>query len=31
VQGFPGDIMQFMTGGALLSTPHKVRLADRER
>ncbi|MCX4705244.1 2-oxoglutarate and iron-dependent oxygenase domain-containing protein [Streptomyces sp. NBC_01373] len=28
---FPGDIMQFMTGGALLSTPHKVRLADRER
>ncbi|MFF1723663.1 isopenicillin N synthase family dioxygenase [Streptomyces sviceus] len=28
---FPGDIMQFMTGGVLLSTPHKVRLADRER
>jgi 2-oxoglutarate dioxygenase / 2-oxoglutarate/L-arginine monooxygenase/decarboxylase len=28
---FPGDIMQFMTGGALLSTPHKVRLAHRER
>ncbi|WP_371614442.1 2-oxoglutarate and iron-dependent oxygenase domain-containing protein [Streptomyces sp. NBC_00454] len=28
---FPGDILQFMTGGALLSTPHKVRLADRER
>ncbi|CAM5324166.1 2-oxoglutarate and iron-dependent oxygenase domain-containing protein [Streptomyces canus] len=28
---FPGDIMQFMTGGALLSTPHKVRLAARER
>jgi isopenicillin N synthase-like dioxygenase len=28
---FPGDIMQFMTDGALLSTPHKVRLADRER
>ncbi|MFG2007102.1 2OG-Fe(II) oxygenase family protein [Spirillospora sp. NPDC048911] len=28
---FPGDIMQFITGGALLSTPHKVRLADRER
>ncbi|SRR6266487_3698103 len=28
---FPGDIMQFITGGVLLSTPHKVRLADRER
>ncbi|MFF4272906.1 2OG-Fe(II) oxygenase family protein [Streptomyces sp. NPDC001536] len=28
---FPGDIMQFMTDGTLLSTPHKVRLADRER
>lgn len=28
---FPGDILQFMTGGALLSTPHKVLLADRER
>ncbi|MET9908315.1 2-oxoglutarate and iron-dependent oxygenase domain-containing protein [Streptomyces sp. NPDC006476] len=28
---FPGDIMQFMTDGALLSTPHKVRLADRDR
>lgn len=28
---FPGDIMQFITGGTLLSTPHKVRLADRER
>ncbi len=28
---FPGDIMQFLTGGRLLSTPHKVRLADRER
>jgi isopenicillin N synthase-like dioxygenase len=28
---FPGDIMQFMTGGVLLSTPHKVRLAKRER
>jgi isopenicillin N synthase-like dioxygenase len=28
---FPGDIMQFITGGELLSTPHKVRLADRER
>ncbi len=23
--------MQFITGGALLATPHKVRLADRER
>jgi isopenicillin N synthase-like dioxygenase len=28
---FPGDIMQFITGGHLLSTPHKVRLASRER
>jgi 2-oxoglutarate dioxygenase / 2-oxoglutarate/L-arginine monooxygenase/decarboxylase len=28
---FPGDILQFMTGGYLLSTPHKVRLATRER
>jgi isopenicillin N synthase-like dioxygenase len=28
---FPGDILQFLTGGLLLSTPHKVRLADRER
>jgi len=28
---FPGDILQFMTGGRLLSTPHKVRLAARER
>ncbi len=28
---FPGDIMQFMTGGRLLSTPHKVRLNTRER
>ncbi|HEV8691485.1 MAG TPA: 2-oxoglutarate and iron-dependent oxygenase domain-containing protein [Ideonella sp.] len=28
---FPGDILQFMTGGRLLSTPHKVRLATRER
>jgi 2-oxoglutarate dioxygenase / 2-oxoglutarate/L-arginine monooxygenase/decarboxylase len=28
---FPGDIMQFMTGGTLLSTPHKVKLASRER
>jgi isopenicillin N synthase-like dioxygenase len=28
---FPGDIMQFMTGGRLLSTPHKVRLNARER
>jgi isopenicillin N synthase-like dioxygenase len=28
---FPGDIMQFLTDGFLLSTPHKVRLADRER
>ncbi|MFG2296325.1 2-oxoglutarate and iron-dependent oxygenase domain-containing protein [Streptomyces sp. NPDC048603] len=28
---FPGDILQFLTNGTLLSTPHKVRLADRER
>jgi len=28
---FPGDIMQFLTDGALLSTPHKVRLNTRER
>jgi isopenicillin N synthase-like dioxygenase len=28
---FPGDILQFLTGGALLSTPHKVKLAERER
>jgi 2-oxoglutarate dioxygenase / 2-oxoglutarate/L-arginine monooxygenase/decarboxylase len=28
---FPGDILQFLTGGRLLSTPHKVRLAPRER
>ncbi|MER5928894.1 2-oxoglutarate and iron-dependent oxygenase domain-containing protein [Streptomyces sp. NPDC002054] len=28
---FPGDILQFLTGGVILSTPHKVRLADRER
>jgi isopenicillin N synthase-like dioxygenase len=28
---FPGDILQFLTGGFLLSTPHKVRLAARER
>ncbi|MFI1869765.1 2-oxoglutarate and iron-dependent oxygenase domain-containing protein [Streptomyces jumonjinensis] len=29
---FPGDILQLLTGGHLLSTPHKVRLAaDRER
>lgn len=28
---FPGDILQFLTGGYLLSTPHKVRLATRER
>jgi isopenicillin N synthase-like dioxygenase len=28
---FPGDILQFLTGGALLSTPHKVRLNTRER
>jgi 2-oxoglutarate dioxygenase / 2-oxoglutarate/L-arginine monooxygenase/decarboxylase len=28
---FPGDIMQFLTGGTLLSTPHKVALNTRER
>jgi 2-oxoglutarate dioxygenase / 2-oxoglutarate/L-arginine monooxygenase/decarboxylase len=28
---FPGDIMQFLTGGRLLSTPHKVKLNTRER
>ena len=28
---FPGDVMQFITDGALLSTPHKVKLADQER
>jgi len=28
---FPGDILQFLTGGVLLSTPHKVALAERER
>jgi isopenicillin N synthase-like dioxygenase len=28
---FPGDILQFLTDGSLLSTPHKVRLNTRER
>jgi isopenicillin N synthase-like dioxygenase len=28
---FPGDILQFMTDGFLLSTPHKVRMNTRER
>ena len=28
---FPGDILQFLTGGYLLSTPHKVQLNTRER
>jgi isopenicillin N synthase-like dioxygenase len=28
---FPGDLLQFMTDGYLLSTPHKVRLNIRER
>lgn len=29
---FPGDVFQFMTGGRLLSTPHKVKLhPTRER
>lgn len=28
---FPGDLLQFITGGFLTATPHKVRLAKRER
>ncbi|WP_322756678.1 2OG-Fe(II) oxygenase family protein [Frankia sp. Cas3] len=28
---FPGDILQFLTNGFFLSTPHKVRLNTRER
>lgn len=28
---FPGDIMQLITNGYLLSTPHKVGLANKER
>jgi len=28
---FPGDILQLLTDGALLSTPHKVELNTRER
>jgi 2-oxoglutarate dioxygenase / 2-oxoglutarate/L-arginine monooxygenase/decarboxylase len=28
---FPGDILQFLTNGSLLSTPHKVTLNSRER
>lgn len=28
---FPGDILQFMTDGYLLSTPHKVRMNTSER
>jgi isopenicillin N synthase-like dioxygenase len=28
---FPGDILQFLTNGFLLSTPHKVKLSSRER
>ena len=28
---FPGDILQLLTRGALLSTPHKVALNDQER
>lgn len=28
---FPGDILQFLTSGKLLSTPHKVVLNTRER
>lgn len=28
---FPGDMLQFITNGRLMSTPHKVELADRIR
>ncbi|HEV2372761.1 MAG TPA: 2-oxoglutarate and iron-dependent oxygenase domain-containing protein [Streptosporangiaceae bacterium] len=28
---FPGDLMQFMTGGEVLAAPHRVRLAEQER
>jgi 2-oxoglutarate dioxygenase / 2-oxoglutarate/L-arginine monooxygenase/decarboxylase len=28
---FPGDILQFLTGGTLLSTPHQAKLTTRER
>lgn len=28
---FPGDILQFLTGGLILSTPHQVKLNTRER
>jgi isopenicillin N synthase-like dioxygenase len=28
---FPGDILQFLTSGQLLSTPHKVKMNTRER
>jgi isopenicillin N synthase-like dioxygenase len=28
---FPGDILQLLTDGAVLSTPHKVKLAGKER
>ncbi len=28
---FPGDILQFLTGGRLLATPHRARLSTRER
>jgi isopenicillin N synthase-like dioxygenase len=28
---YPGDILQFLTGSALLATPHKVRLNTSER
>lgn len=28
---FPGDMLQFMTQGKLLATPHKVKLNTRER
>lgn len=31
VTAFPGDILQFLTNGVLLSTPHQAKLTARER
>ncbi|GAA3203710.1 2-oxoglutarate and iron-dependent oxygenase domain-containing protein [Actinocorallia longicatena] len=31
VTAFPGDILQFLTGGSLVSTPHQAKLTARER
>ncbi|GAB2859858.1 2OG-Fe(II) oxygenase family protein [Actinocorallia aurea] len=31
ITAFPGDILQFLTGGDLLSTPHQAKLSARER